>query len=83
MVLSSRRKTIPRRRTIFVLPGTGGVVFSHDRMAQKNPTIASSAVTNVIRSTVAAVPPPDVVYMYRSSLGVIAFCLSVGGSTFR
>jgi hypothetical protein len=46
--------------------------FSHDLIAQKNPTIASSAVTKVTRSTVAAFPAPDSWNMYRSKLGVIA-----------
>jgi hypothetical protein len=55
--------TIQQSLMILVLPGTGGVVFLHDLMAQQNPIIASSVITNVTNKLVKSLPPPIEVYM--------------------
>jgi hypothetical protein len=51
-------KTIPWSLMILVLPGTGGVAFLQDLVAQKNPIIASSVVMNVTNKLVQSLPPP-------------------------
>jgi hypothetical protein len=43
--LDAVRKMIPDRTMIFVLPGTGVVEYSQDRMAKKKAAIVMSAIT--------------------------------------
>ena len=77
---SASRKVMPRSRTIFVRPGDGVDVISHDRIAKKYATIAISAVVAIMLSLVTPTPAPDKSNIARNSLGVMARCWRLGAS---
>jgi hypothetical protein len=64
---------MPDRIMIFVLPGTGVVEYSQERMAKKKPAMVMSAVTAGAESQRAMVARPVDSNRKRSSLGVMAF----------
>jgi hypothetical protein len=75
------RKSIHWIVTIFVRPGLWVVENSQERMAKKKALMVRSAVAagRVSRSSRVSIPVEEC--MHQSSLGVIAFCRFVGGST--